>query len=46
MINVAVVVYLVVAKRLFGLRGGQKALEEAGTDWPFVLDHPDAAHLA
>ena len=46
MINVAVVAYLIIAKRLFGLRGGQAALEEAGTDWATVLDHPDVSHLA
>lgn len=45
-INVAVVAYLVVAKRLFGLRGGRTALEEAGTDWASVLEHPDTAELA
>ena len=38
-INVAIVVYLVLAKRLFGLRGGQRALEairakDAG--WPAI----------
>ena len=45
-VNVAVVAYLIVAKRLFGLRGGKVALDEAGTDWPLVLEHPDQAHLA
>ncbi len=45
-VNLAVVAYLVLAKRLFGLRGGRKALEEAGTDWAFVLGHPEQAHLA
>ena len=45
-INVAVVVYLVVAKRLFGLRGGRMALEEAGTDWGHVIEHPVETHLA
>jgi len=45
-VNLAVVAYLVVAKRLFGLRGGKAALEAAGTDWAFVLEHPQPAHLA
>ncbi len=45
-INLAVVAYLVVAKRLFGLRGGKAALEEAGTDWGDVLAHPHDPHLA
>jgi uncharacterized membrane protein (DUF2068 family) len=45
-VNVAVVAYLVAAKRLFGARGGRAALEAAGTDWPEVLAHPDVAHLA
>ncbi len=45
-INVAVVVYLVVAKRLFGIRGGKMALEESGTDWNDVIEHPAEAHLA
>ena len=45
-INVAVVVYLVVAKRLFGLRGGRMALEKAGTDWSQVIEHPIKAHIA
>ena len=39
--NVAVVVFLVVAKRLFGVRGGRMALEESGTDyWSHVIEHP------
>jgi hypothetical protein len=41
-----VVAYLVIAKRLFGLRGGRLALEEAGTDWEHVIEHPAEAHLA
>jgi uncharacterized membrane protein (DUF2068 family) len=45
-INVAVVAYLAVAKRLFGLRGGRTALDEAGTDWGYVIEHPVEAHLA
>jgi uncharacterized membrane protein (DUF2068 family) len=38
-INLAIVVYLMVAKRLFGLRGGGRALEEvraADAGWPAV----------
>jgi uncharacterized membrane protein (DUF2068 family) len=38
-INLAIVVYLVVAKRLFGLRGGGRALDEiraADAGWPAV----------
>ena len=37
MINVAVVVYLLVAKRLFGLRGGaaaDEAMRAADVGWP------------
>ncbi len=45
-INVAVVAYLVAAKRLFGLRGGRLALEEEGTDWSDVIEHPVEAHIA
>lgn len=45
-INVVVVLYLLVAKRLFGLRGGKLALEEAGTDWSHVIEHPSEARLA
>jgi uncharacterized membrane protein (DUF2068 family) len=38
-VNLAIVVYLIVAKRLFGLRGGGRALEEIRADdagWPAI----------
>lgn len=38
-VNVAVVVWLVWHKRLFGLRGGTAAVDDA-VDWPEVLAHP------
>ena len=38
-VNVGILVYLVYAKRLFGVRGGMAALEEQ-IDWPAVLAPP------
>lgn len=37
--NLAILVWLVYAKRLFGVRGGAAALEE-GIDWPSILASP------
>lgn len=38
-VNIAILVYLVYAKRLFGVRGGAKALEEQ-IDWDEILASP------
>ncbi len=38
-VNVAILVYLVYAKRLFGARGGMNALQEQ-IDWDAVLTPP------
>ena len=43
-VNVALLVWLVRNKRLFGVRGGIMALEEANTlDWPAILAEPTPA---
>jgi uncharacterized membrane protein (DUF2068 family) len=39
-INLAIVVYLLLAKRLFGIRGGASAAAAEGTDWTEVLAQP------
>ncbi len=46
-VNLAVLVYLVWAKHLFGLRGGQATLSE-GEDWATIVDRsvPDPAPVA
>lgn len=41
-VNVAILVWLVWAKHLFGVRGGAKTLEEH-TDWNAILDAPTPA---
>ena len=40
LINLAIVVYLLLAKRLFGLRGGAAAAAAETTDWDEVLAQP------
>ena len=40
LINLAIVVYLLVAKRLFGIRGGVNGIAAETTNWPEVLSQP------
>jgi uncharacterized membrane protein (DUF2068 family) len=43
-VNVALIVWLIWNKRLFGVRGGLHALQHHDdVDWPYVLDHPTPA---
>ncbi|MCU1356655.1 MAG: hypothetical protein JWM89_2073, partial [Acidimicrobiales bacterium] len=41
-VNVAILVWLVRAKHLFGVRGGPKTLHEQ-VDWVAILDQPAPA---
>lgn len=43
-VNVAILVWLIYAKRLFGLRGGEAALNE-GIDWDTILAAPTSPEL-
>jgi len=42
-VNVALIVWLVLNKHLFGIRGGEATLHEH-TDWQEILDRPSPAH--
>jgi uncharacterized membrane protein (DUF2068 family) len=44
-VNVAVVVWLIWAKHLFGVRGGESTIHDA-VDWDAVLDSPTPAPVA
>jgi uncharacterized membrane protein (DUF2068 family) len=43
-VNIALVIFLLWDKRLFGIRGGPGAKEEF--DWPDALAHPEPPHVA
>ena len=40
LINLAIVIYLLLAKRLFGIRGGVNGVAAETTNWPEVLSQP------